>query len=431
MPLPNVLEVVPVSKPVTATLAVPGSKSITNRALLLAALGRDKRALRGALWSADTHVMVECLRALGFHVEVEPEAEEPCNRTIVVQGRGGVIPNSGTPERPVELYIGNAGTAARFLAAFVCLGKGSYRLHGTPRMHERPQEPLFRALRELGYRIDSPNSRLPAVIHGAGPQAGSCRVSIAESSQFASALLLCARQGGWKVAVVDANVEESPYVAMTSGVIGAFSRGGDFHIEPDTSSGSYFAAAAWLLARRHPGSSVHIAHWPDSSWQIDSQFPRFLPPPQAVSREHDLGDAIMTAIVMAPFGEHPVRFTDLGRLRVQESERVQALRQGLTALGANVVERGDTLEVSPSVLHGGELETYDDHRLAMCFAVLGLAIPGVRIKNPACVRKTFPNFFDKLAAPVPLGLGVELRDAATQRRLASTDLFDRELSQVA
>ena len=142
-----------------------------------------------------------------------------------------------------------------------------------------------------------------------------------------------------------------------------------------------------------------------------------------VSRRADLGDSIMMAIVMAPLGHRELQFTDLGRLRVQETERVVALRTELTKCGAKVVEEGDTLTVYPSKLQGAEIETYDDHRMAMCFAILGLKIPGIKIKNPACVKKTFPNFFQKLADAPPKGLGVVIRDAKTGRTLPLDELF--------
>jgi len=144
--LPDLIEIIPLQAPVKAEVTVPGSKSITNRALLLAALANGTVTLEGALWSEDTQVMVECLHTLGFKVEVQPDPNESCNRTITVAGQGGVIPKAGTAEQPLELFVGNAGTAARFLAAMVCLGKGVYRLSGVPRMHERPQAYLFQAL---------------------------------------------------------------------------------------------------------------------------------------------------------------------------------------------------------------------------------------------------------------------------------------------
>ena len=168
MALPDLIEIVPLDKPVRAEITVPGSKSITNRALVLAALADGETILTGALWSEDTQIMVECLQELGFMVNVAPDPDEICNRTITVYGQGGTIPGGGTVENPLELFVGNAGTAARFLAALVCLGKGVYRLHGVPRMHERPQAALFQALRELGYRVDSENDKLPAVIFGSG-----------------------------------------------------------------------------------------------------------------------------------------------------------------------------------------------------------------------------------------------------------------------
>lgn len=428
MPLPDLIEIEPLPGAPDVCVTVPGSKSITNRALVLAALAEGRTTLRGALWSEDTQVMVACLRAMGFEVEVLPDAGEPANRWIAVVGQGGRIPRAGTAESPLELHVGNAGTAARFLSAMACLGPGAYRLSGVPRMHERPQASLLGALRELGYRVDTANDRLPAVIHGrGGPRPGVCHVSIAESSQFASALLLTAPRAGWEVLVEgDADGDEAPYVAMTTRLAAAFPQGGGrVDIEPDASSGSYFWAADWLLrgGRPAPAGASPVVGWPGSGWQVDARFPGFLPLPPEVSRERDLGDSIMTAIVVAPFAGYPVRFTELGRLRVQECERVAALREGLTRCGARVREEGDTLEVLPSSLHGAEVETHEDHRVAMCFATLGLQVPGVKIRNPACVRKTFPNFFQKLAGPAPGGFGATVRDARTGRVLSGDDLL--------
>ena len=483
--LPDLIEIVPLDQLVKAEITVPGSKSITNRALILAALAEGETTLQGALWSDDTEVMVECLRDLGFMVNLDPDPNEPCNRTITVYGKGGAVPSGGTAAQPLELFVGNAGTTARFLAAFVCLGKGVYRLHGVPRMHERPQAELFSALRQLGYEIESENNneKLPARI-SVGPASGvdarigpegrrlagaaraSCTVSIEESSQFASALLLCADAANWNVRIEGENAEESPYVVMTTELIKAFpKRGGRFQIEPDASSGSYFLAAECLLPSRESmeyspqfGIPVHtsqlsnisVVSWPISGWQIDEKFHQVLMDlrffislgadleklgPQefsrmreglercVISRNHDLGDSIMSAIVLAPFAAQSIQFTDLGRLRVQECERVFALRTELTKCGAKVVETGATLEVFPSALHGAEIETYNDHRMAMCFAILGLKVPGIKIKNPACVKKTFPNFFQKLANTPPHGLGASIRDARTGRTLEPAELF--------
>ncbi len=443
MSLPELIEIVPLDQPVHAEVTVPGSKSITNRALILAALADGPVTLESALWSEDTQIMVECLQKLGFVVYVSPDPEELCNRTITVGGLGGKIPNGGTVEKPLELFVGNSGTAARFLAAFVCLGNGVYCLSGVPRMHERPQAALFLALRQLGYRVDSPNDRLPAIIYGGGPRAGQCQVSIEESSQFASALLMCSVIAGWQVEIVGENTEESPYVLMTREMYSYFywSRKGSPHpeygikdrtypIDPDSSSGSYFWAAGWIAG--NPGASepnpVTVARWPifGAGFQIDTKFANYRVLPDKISRQTDLGDSIMTAIVIAPFAGHPVKFTDLGRLRLQESERIVALRTELAKCGAKVVEESDTLTVWPSPLHGAEIETYNDHRLAMCFAVLGLKVPGIKIRNPACVKKTFPNFFQKFAGLPPQGLGAtiwEIKSGQRTRKLSVEDLF--------
>ena len=260
--------------------------------------------------------------------------------------------------------------------------------------------------------------------------------------------------GGWQVEITGANEDELPYVDMTRELVKVFpAKGGEFQIEPDASSGSYFWAADWIQwirpfsnGERAEWDSIIVKDWPKSDWQVDAKY-RELRDLQleAISRRNHVADSIMVAIVKAPFNRAPIQnqhrfpsekstahsafglaprlFTDLGRLRVQECERVVALRTELTKCGAKVIEEGDTLTVFPSALHGAEIETYDDHRMAMCFAVLGLKVPGIKIKNPACVKKTFPNFFQKLATPPPHGLGAEIRDATTGRKLAVEELF--------
>jgi 3-phosphoshikimate 1-carboxyvinyltransferase len=452
MALPDLIEIVPLDKPVRAEITVPGSKSITNRALILAALADGEVKLTGALWSEDTQIMVECLQKLGFAVNVAPDPEELCNRTITVKGLGGKIPNAGTAEKPLELFVGNAGTVARFLSAFVCLGNGVYRLSGVARMHERPQVALFQALRELGYRVESENGndKLPVKFFGEGPKPyAKCKISIEDSSQFASALYLSMLVGGWKIEVVGENSEESPYLAMTFQMLAQFPQkiAINYWIEPDASSSSYIKAIGWLFPREIinplnnqkdylPSVTVPEPNW---SLQVDRKFYNYVQKfgsirhvrdnsndEVTISRLNELGDSIMTAIVLASFSNQQVKFVDLGRLRVQETERVVALRTELTKCGAKVVEEGDTLTVWPSPLHGAEIETYNDHRMAMCFAILGLKVPGMKIKNPACVKKTFPNFFQKLAAQPPHGLGAEIweiKNGQRTRKLNGEDLF--------
>jgi 3-phosphoshikimate 1-carboxyvinyltransferase len=291
-------------------------------------------------------------------------------------------------------------------------------------MHERPQAGLFQALRQLGYRVDSPNDRLPATIHGTAPRKNaSCSVSTEESSQFASALVLCAQRALWHIAAADKAAGQESYLEMTHKLIRSFpGHGGEFHVEPDASSAGYFLAAQWLM---QPPSAITVTAFPHSDWQVDAAFPRFLPLPATLSRQSQLGDSILTAMVLAPFAAHPVKFTHLERLRLQECERVAAMRDNLSKCGVKVVEQGQCLEVfpTPGNLHGAEIETFQDHRIAMCFAILGLKVPGIAIKNPTCVKKTFPNFFQKLAAPPPTGLGATILEAFCRQPLAGQALL--------
>ena len=457
MPLPKLIEIVPFSaeqlqcfEKVKAEVVIPGSKSITNRAIVLAALGSGVVTLKGALWSEDTEAMTDCMQRLGINAEVAADPEVAANRIITVHGCGGKIPKGGTVEAPLELFVANAGTAARFLTAMVCLGDGVYRLSGVPRMHERPQKELIRALRELGYRVDTPNDKLPAVVHGGGPKPGPIVVSVDDSSQFASALLLSSRIGGWKVSTPEgSNPDELPYVEMTRHMVDVFPHaGGTFQIEPDASSASYFHAVNALFPDVAP-VRVMACQPPrvdgGTGWQIDAEYPRISPKAaaaaatagegakggeaakrrnttQVVSRKTDLGDSIMTAITIAPLATTPYQFTNLGVLRKQECERVQALRDELTKCKAKVVETGDTLELSPcpaDSLGDATICTYHDHRMAMCFATFGLATKGIKIDDPSCVRKTVPSFFQILGAPPPVGLGVEIWecDAGTGARV--------------
>ncbi|CAK9078629.1 unnamed protein product [Durusdinium trenchii] len=455
-------------------------------------------------------------------------------------GCNGELPKAGTEEAPLELFVANAGTAARFLSAMVCLGKGVYRISGVPRMHERPQKELIEALRKLGYRVDTPNNKLPAVFFGKGPISGSVTVSVEESSQFASALLLSSRAGQWDVSIpAGANPDELPYVEMTRELVKAFPHdGGEFQIEADASSASYFHAVNALFGKIQP-VNVLACQPPKSQggtgWQIDAEFPRLAPlnenmysarqqigecwkgtkgmsesrltlllwavliqcahlsikmgqvahrwriqqkattssaqrvlratvasrtgffyfvsrcllghenihDPYIISRKRlgefepapkleaseaspvspvafltlaelrtHLGDSIMTAITISGLADGPYAFVQLGVLRKQECERVKALHEELKKCNFRVVESGDTLEVLPIRNEAqpghARIATYHDHRMAMCFATLGLAVPGLKIEDPSCVRKTVPSFFQILAAPPPNGLGVEI-----------------------
>ncbi len=431
MGLPDLISIDPIDRLSVADVVVPGSKSITNRVLVLAVQKDSETRLQGALWSEDTRVMVECLQQLGYNIKVLPDAGEPSNRTLIVRGQGAVIPGGGTETNPLDLFVGNAGTAARFLLAFLCLGSGVYRLHGVPRMHERPQAALIQSLRELGYQLDTPNDRLPVLIHGGGAREATCDVDISASSQFASALLLSSELGKWTVRFHGKPLSQSPYVKMTQELVKEFDAVDSlFQIEPDASSGSYFWAVNALgipvssdSSLPLNGATVSVKNWPRTGWQIDAEFPRFLDCSKDVSRDRDLGDSIMTSIVLAAVAKEQRRFVDLGRLRVQECERVVALRTELGRCGIEVIEEGDSLTVTPGALRPADIETYDDHRMAMCFAVLGLKAAGIRLKDPHCVKKTFPNFFQKLATQPPNGIGAVIRNGLTGEILSGDDLM--------
>jgi 3-phosphoshikimate 1-carboxyvinyltransferase len=386
--LADPLPIRPVKGPLDAVVGIPGSKSLTNRALVLAALSEGTTELHGALWAEDTRVMVDCLRKLGFEVGERPDHLNADNRILTVRGHGGEI-----PAREAELFVGTAGTAARFLSALCALGKGPYRLGGTPRMHERPMREVFDALRELGADVKDTEGRLPAEIRGP-IKAGKVCVTVEDSSQFASALLLVG-----KTAKVEVDCPPSPYVELTRGLLGSWSwKGGPFAIEPDASSASYFFALQHLL-----GGKLTIPRWPPTSLQVDHRFLKSLPPPIRVSRKTDLGDAVLTLVIVAAALRRPLHLTQAGNLRKQECDRLAALATELGKCGVPVREEPEGLVLAPAkAFRPAEIETYRDHRIAMCFAVLGSVdvfgdgCPWISIRNPSCVEKTFPSFFETL-----------------------------------
>jgi len=413
-PLPDPYPIEPLAKPPNCTITVPGSKSITNRALILAALAKGKCTLRGALWADDTQVMVDSLQKLGFEVTVEPDPNEECNRTITVVGHNGEI-----PAKKAELYVGNAGTAARFLTALVCLGHGEYTIRGDPRMHERPMKELFDVLIQQGAAIESNAGSLPARINANGLREGKVVISNVSTSQFASALELISRPARLKISFkLEKQLEElgeqfePQYVFMTHDMLAHDMS--NYFIAPDASSTSYFWAVEFIC-----GGHISVAAMPEFSLQPDFNFRTYLPTqlsaeelqgfspevrqrwPQTiqVSRFLNLGDSVLTLGICALFGDQPIQINQASRLRLQETDRLKAMVTELQRVGAKAEEHEDGFTVwpaKPGQLHGADIETYNDHRMAMCFSVLGLKVPGIRIKNPQCVSKTFPNFFEKL-----------------------------------
>ncbi len=422
------IEIQPVTAPPNATIRPPGSKSLTNRALVCAALADGTSTLRGALDSEDTRVMVEALRTLGISIE-----EDHDRQIVQVTGCGGNIPAASA-----DLYVANSGTTVRFLTALVTLGTGTFRLHGTPRMHQRPIQDLLDALEKLGVQAASEGGTgcPPVVVHAHGLRIAGATIRGDVSSQFLSALLMAApyatadRDRQTVEIEIDGALVSKPYVAMTAAVMEAFGasvvhdddlrrfqialapyRARDYAIEPDASAASYFWAAAAMTQGR-----VRVEGLSQRSLQGDVAFCECLAQMGCEVRyETDgitvegrplvgvdvdmnaISDTVQTLAVVALFATGPTHIRGVGHIRHKETDRIAALATELRKLGADVDERPDGLTIHPGALHGGTIDTYDDHRMAMSFAVVGLKIPGVVINDPGCTAKTYPGFFDDLA----------------------------------
>jgi 3-phosphoshikimate 1-carboxyvinyltransferase len=409
--------------PVDARVSLPGSKSFTNRALPIAALARGRSVLLGALDSDDTRFMVDALRALGIAIETDWPAA-----TLVVAGCDGA-----PPAAHAELYLGNSGTSMRFLTALVSLGNGRFRLDGTQRMRQRPLAPLIDGLTQLGVAIRSEfdNGCPPVVVEAGGLPGGPLRMRGDLSSQYFSAvamLLPYARQP--LEVLVEGELVSKPYLDMTAATMRAFGVelhheayrrfwvapgdryiAHDYAIEPDASAASYFFALAAVSAGR-----VAVEHLPPTSAQGDVGFVDVLERMGCcVERgQHDItvrgparlsgvdvdmnaiSDTVQTLAAIAPLAATPTTIRNVGHIRHKETDRLSACVTELRRLGARVEERDDGLTIHPSELRGETVNTYDDHRMAMSFAVLGTRVPGVRIADPACVAKTVPGYWDLL-----------------------------------
>jgi 3-phosphoshikimate 1-carboxyvinyltransferase len=426
MQYPNQIAIAPLSKQPHATVRVPGSKSITNRALVLAVLtAKSVTVLDGTLDSEDTNVMVEALHNLGVDL-----------RRLDLDGQI-LYGNAAKPLIPcaaADLFVANSGTTMRFLTAMVALGIGRYRLDGSPRMRERPIADLLDALNQLGVRARSENDDgcPPVIIDANGINGGSVRIKGAISSQFLSGLLMAAPFARDEVAIeIDGPLVSVPYVEMTIAMMRQFGLTIEhadlthFHIpapqqpnptpwyviEPDASAASYFFGAAAIT-----GGSVGVRGWPPQSLQGDLRFVEVLTQMGCrVERErdtitvhggalhgidvdmNDISDTVMTLAVVACFTVGPTTIRNVAHIRHKETDRLAALATELRRIGAGVEERADGLTITPAPLHGAVVETYNDHRMAMSFALVGLKIPGIVIDHPACVAKTYPGFFDDLA----------------------------------
>jgi 3-phosphoshikimate 1-carboxyvinyltransferase len=409
--------------PLDATVRVPGSKSITNRALPIAALARGQSRLLGALASDDTAAMCEGLRALGAHIEIGTEE-------WIVDGTGGRL---GVPTAPLDARA--SGTTARFLTALATLSPGPVELDGAPRMRERPIEELAQALRDLGADVEALGTGgcPPVRVAGGGLPGGTALVDASRSSQFVTALLLAApcAQRDVVLTLKDAVLVSRPYVELTLEVMGSFGAdagwvGPDtlrvkagrpyaartYRIEPDASAAAYAFAAAAIAGGRVrvegiPGDSIQadlqlldvlermgcrVIRAPDHAEVIGSEKPL-----RGVDVDMNaMPDAVLALAVVAIFAEGPTRIRNVANLRLKETDRLAALETELRKLGANATAAEDELVVEPAPLRGAAIETYDDHRMAMAFALAGLRVPGVSILDPECVRKTWPDYFAAL-----------------------------------
>jgi 3-phosphoshikimate 1-carboxyvinyltransferase len=420
----NEIEIKPLTKPISAVVAIPGSKSITNRALLIGAMAEGRSAIENVLFSDDTNQMLEALRRLGFQFAIE-ESE----RRVGVNGLGGQIPSSGA-----DLNVGGAGTAMRFLIPFLTLGRGKFRVDGNHRMRERPIGPLLDAMQRLGASVYSErDNRCPPVIADSKTlfAGGTTRIDARTSSQFVSAMLMPAPLWREGLRLQVSGEAARPFIEMTLRMMEAWGvkwnveadtisipggqayRARRFTVEPDASSASYFAAAAALCGGTvaMPGLSSNSVQGDTAllsvlqqmgarvKWNTDSVEVTGSGQLRGVDvAMNAMPDMVATLAAIAPFASSPTRIRKVEFIRHHESDRIRSICAELRRLGASVTDLEDGLEIRPSTLHPASIETYDDHRIAMAFAVVGLKIPGVKIQNPACVSKTFPNFFETLSA---------------------------------
>ncbi|HKE74793.1 MAG TPA: 3-phosphoshikimate 1-carboxyvinyltransferase [Acidimicrobiales bacterium] len=422
--------VVPPAGPLDATVTVPGSKSLTNRALACAALADGTSTLTGALAADDTDAMATALAALGAGVE-----RADGGTRLTVAGTGGRLRPG-----PLALDMRQSGTTARFLAPVVALGTGAYTLDGAAQLRARPMGPVLDGLRALGAGVEHHGAPgcLPVTITapgpGGGPAAGGT-VAVAgdESSQYLSGLLLAAPylRGGLRIEVTTRLVSR-PYVELTGAVMAAFGvevaeapgpafvvpagayRASDYTVEPDASSAAYLLAAAALV-----GGRVTVAGLGEGSRQADARFADLLARMGATVERTatattvagdpggrlaglgdvdlaDMPDMAPTLAVLAAFADGPTRVTGVGFIRGHETDRIAAVVTELGRLGVGAEAEADGFVVRPRAIHGGEVATYDDHRMAMSFALAGLRVPGVTIAGPGCVAKTFPGFWSAL-----------------------------------
>ena len=408
---------------------VPGSKSITNRALLLATLAKGPSTLRGVLFSDDSRHFLKCVQELGFQTLVDEE-----NKVITVVGEGGTV-----PRKEASLYVGSAGTAARFLTAYLGIAEGVYHMDASEQMRRRPMAPLLQSLEDMGceilYEEDSWEGFFPFILRGHGFGKNTITVDIGHSSQFLSALLIssCLAEKDFTIKVQ--GTHGMAYIDMTRKMMEQFGvctsqttpdtfvtaagqhyQAMDYQIEPDVSAACYFYACAPLLH-----IPVQVAHVHFDSLQGDVAFLKILEQMGCTLEDREPGilvlppgekgfhgatvdmsacsDQAITLAAIAPFADSPTTITGIGHIRFQESDRILAIVTELRKMGIRCEEDSvseGSITIYPGVPKPCVVDTYDDHRMAMGFALTGLRTPGIAIHNPGCCKKTFENYFQVL-----------------------------------
>ena len=405
--------------PVSAILTIPGSKSVTNRALILSALAKTPSRLHKPLRSRDTELMAQGLRALGVRIEERRDSNGDEIWTVIPAQLFG----------PASIDVGNAGTVMRFLPPLAALARGLINFDGDPRSHERPLGPVISALEELGVTIDHKNRfTLPLTINGSGSiKGGVIEIDASSSSQFISALLLVgpAMKDGITVKHVGGSLPSQPHIDMTIAMLRQFGaivddsspsqwkvlpgelEGQDFVIEPDLSNAAPFMSVALVC-----GGTVTIRDWPRKTTQPGDQLREiFTQMGATISLDdsgltisggktirgididlHDVGELTPSIAAVAALASSPSSLRGIGHLRLHETDRLSALRTELNALGCDVSEEESALHINPQPLHAGTFHTYEDHRLATAGAVIGLVVDGIHVENIATTRKTLPDF---------------------------------------
>ncbi|UCE59578.1 MAG: 3-phosphoshikimate 1-carboxyvinyltransferase [Phycisphaerales bacterium] len=420
----------PVSGPLDAVVTVPGSKSVTNRALIAAALADGDSLLSNVLLADDTRLMIDALRTLGFAITVD----EGDSVTEVTGCRGHLPACEG------ELFCGNSGTTMRFCTALAALGHGRFLLDGIERMRERPIGELAEVLQTLGTGIEylGTDGYPPIAVHATGLSGGHVAFRSPRSSQMVSALLLAAPYAARDLLIdVTGEVTSASYLRMTTAVMDMFGvcvieqyqakgakfiveapqryRGSTVTIEPDASNAAYFLAAPAVAGGRVTVSGLKV-----DSIQGDARFVDVLermgcqvgpsdagltverPDPAEPLRGvdvdlNDMPDTVQTLAVLALFADGPTIIRNVASLRLKETDRLAALARELGKLGADIEEKEDSIRIEPPErIRAAEIDTYNDHRMAMSFALAGLRCPGLVINNPDCCSKTFPDFFERL-----------------------------------